>query len=258
MKALVLQAREVPCPYVRERLATLSGRELRRARLRRHVRGCPRCREFAAEVKRQRKAMAVLLPVVPTPGLKAGLMSGLAAKAGAAGAGVGGGAVGAGGGLGAVLANAGAAKLAVAGVLAVGGIGGTVAAVNAVDGSSRGDRAPAPAAHRDPGGAATPSGLPPTRGEPALGQAGRRRGHGPDAQRQHGRSKATPGLTRTAPGQLKGGIGGGGQTSSSHSRAGAPPGRFYSRPRRSGSTRGQIGSPSSPRKLTNLSPAAAF
>jgi hypothetical protein len=244
-----------PCPDVRERLATLSGRELRRARLRRHVRGCPGCREFAAEVKRQRKAMAVLLPVVPTAGLKAGLMSGLAAKAGAAGAGVGG---GAGGGLGAVLANAGAAKLAVAGVLAVGGIGGTVAAVNAVDGSSSGDRAPAPAEHRGPGGAATRSGLAPARGEPALGPAGRRRAHGPDAQRQHGRSKATPGLTRAAPGQLKSGIGSGGQTSSSHSRAGARPGRFYSRPRRSGPTRGQIGSPSTPRKLTNLSPAAAF
>jgi RNA polymerase sigma factor (sigma-70 family) len=76
------QARETPCAEIREQLANLSGGALRRTSLRRHVRECAGCREFKAEVKHQRKAMAVLLPVVPTAALKPGLMSAIAGKVG--------------------------------------------------------------------------------------------------------------------------------------------------------------------------------
>jgi RNA polymerase sigma factor (sigma-70 family) len=83
VKALVFQARsslaasrtarDTPCAEIREQLATLSGGALRRGTLRRHLRDCPGCREFQAEVKQQRAAMALLLPVVPTAGLKSGV-----------------------------------------------------------------------------------------------------------------------------------------------------------------------------------------
>src|SRR2546430_12726517 len=68
--ALSRQARETSCEDIREQLATLRGGALRRTALRRHLRGCAGCREFRDEVRRQRSAMAVLLPVVPAAGLK--------------------------------------------------------------------------------------------------------------------------------------------------------------------------------------------
>src|SRR5215210_6115431 len=85
VKALVFQARrslaasrlarETPCSEVREQLSTLAGGALRRGALRRHVRDCEGCREFEAEVRRQRKAMAALLPVVPSAGLKSTILA---------------------------------------------------------------------------------------------------------------------------------------------------------------------------------------
>ena len=109
VKALVFQAREslagwrrareTPCVEIREQLATARGAALKRAGLRRHVARCEGCAEFETEVRRQRSAMAMLLPVVPTAGLKAAVL-------GAAGIGAGAGA-GAGGGS---LAGLGAAK----------------------------------------------------------------------------------------------------------------------------------------------------
>jgi RNA polymerase sigma factor (sigma-70 family) len=75
VKALVFQAREAlmtarsareaDCHEIREQLATLRGAALRRSTLRRHVATCPGCAAFKAEVKRQRSALALLLPVVP-------------------------------------------------------------------------------------------------------------------------------------------------------------------------------------------------
>jgi RNA polymerase sigma factor (sigma-70 family) len=101
VKALVFQAREslaswrhareTPCVEIREQLATLRGAALKRATLRRHIARCEGCGEFEVEVRRQRATMAVLLPVVPTVGLKAAVLS-------AVGVGVGVGAGGAGGG----------------------------------------------------------------------------------------------------------------------------------------------------------------
>src|SRR3954453_6400425 len=91
VKALVFQARtslmneregrNTDCAVVREQLATLRGGALlrgplRRGPLRRHMRSCEGCRAFRAATKKQREALALLLPVVPTAGLKAATMTG--------------------------------------------------------------------------------------------------------------------------------------------------------------------------------------
>jgi RNA polymerase sigma factor (sigma-70 family) len=81
------QARETPCVEIREQLATLRGAALKRATLRRHVARCEGCQEFEVEVRRQRVAMAALLPVVPTIGLKAAVLSAVGVSAGGAGGG---------------------------------------------------------------------------------------------------------------------------------------------------------------------------
>jgi RNA polymerase sigma factor (sigma-70 family) len=128
VKALVFQAREsllasrrareTPCSEVREQLATLRGGALRRAHISRHLRDCPGCRGYREEVRRQRAAMAVLLPVVPAVGLK---QSTLAA---ALGGGVSSGAVG-----GAAVVKGTAAKVAIGLVLAGGAVTGGVVGV---------------------------------------------------------------------------------------------------------------------------------
>jgi RNA polymerase sigma factor (sigma-70 family) len=169
VKALVFQARsslqqsrearETSCREIRELLSTLRGGALRRTRLRRHLRECAGCREFEAEVKRQRQAMAVLLPVVPSLGLRdSALAAAFGAHAGAAGvgagvagmsggaAGVGGGAAAAGtagaggvaGGLAAGGTTALVAKVLVVGVVAVGGAAGVKTVADDGGGSSRG------------------------------------------------------------------------------------------------------------------------
>src|SRR4051794_1404498 len=155
VKALVFQARtslmnerearDTDCQAVREQLATLRGGALLRGSLRRHVRGCDGCRAFRDQTRRQREAMALLLPVIPTAGLKAATMS--AAFGGAASA-AGGAATATGGGILAGLTaggKAGAAKVLVAAALAGGGVGAGVAEVHHL----RNDSAPAaPARHR--------------------------------------------------------------------------------------------------------------
>jgi RNA polymerase sigma factor (sigma-70 family) len=97
VKALVFQAREslaswrrareTPCVEIREQLATVRGAALKRATLRRHVARCEGCQEFEVEVRRQRVAMAALLPVIPTIGLKAAVLSAVGVSAGGAGGG---------------------------------------------------------------------------------------------------------------------------------------------------------------------------
>ena len=124
VKALVFQAREAllrartaretPCAEIREQLATVTGRVPRRSIVRTHVDRCPACAEFERDVRRQRAALAVILPLVPTAGLKASVL----------GFAVGGGGVVALGGAGA----GGGATVAAGGALAVGGVGGTGAA----------------------------------------------------------------------------------------------------------------------------------
>jgi RNA polymerase sigma factor (sigma-70 family) len=128
VKALVFQAREAlmrardareaPCVEIREQLATVAGRVPRRSRLRSHIDRCPGCEEFEREVRRQRAALAAILPVVPTVGLKASVL-GFALGGGGGAVALGG--AGAGGG----------ATVAAGGALAAGGLGGGGAATGA-------------------------------------------------------------------------------------------------------------------------------
>jgi RNA polymerase sigma factor (sigma-70 family) len=100
VKALVFQAREslagwrgardTDCREIREQLANLRGGALRRAPLRKHLEACDSCRDFRGEVRRQREAMALLLPVVPSLALKAKIIGAVTASS-ALPAGVGGG-----------------------------------------------------------------------------------------------------------------------------------------------------------------------
>jgi RNA polymerase sigma factor (sigma-70 family) len=126
VKALVFQAREsliaarharhADCREIRRQLATLTGGALRRAPLRRHLAVCEGCRAYKAEISRQRRALAILLPVVPSAALKHGALPAGAAGSGAAAT--------------SVLAGGTAAKLAAAAAVAATAAGGTVAVVD--------------------------------------------------------------------------------------------------------------------------------
>jgi RNA polymerase sigma factor (sigma-70 family) len=145
VKALIFQAREAlvrgrqargrPCAEIRERLATLPGKVLSRSMTRAHIDRCPSCAAFEGEVRRQRAALALILPVTLTGELKASVLGSalggggaVAAGAGACGSGavVPGGATAAGSacGSGAVSTGAGAA-----GSLAAAGTGAASTAV---------------------------------------------------------------------------------------------------------------------------------
>jgi len=100
VKALIFQAREAlagwrqahaaSCHHICEQLATLNGSALRRAPIRRHLAVCPTCAAFEGEVKRQRVALSLLLPVIPGVALKESVLAAaLSASHGAAAAGVG-------------------------------------------------------------------------------------------------------------------------------------------------------------------------
>ena len=126
VKALVFQAREalaaasharsVPCRSIREELSVATGAGLRRRHLRDHLTQCEGCREFSEQVRAQRAALAIVLPVVPSVGLHEAIVGGAAAAAGA-------GAVGAGAaGAGALSAGSVAAKL-----LTIAAVGGAAA-----------------------------------------------------------------------------------------------------------------------------------
>jgi RNA polymerase sigma factor (sigma-70 family) len=115
------QARDAPCEEIREQLANLRGGSLRRNHLRHHLHGCHACREYRDEVQRQRRMLATALPVMPSAGLKAGVLG--AAGLGQASAG-GGGAFAALGASGATTSLGGAtiAKVALLGVIGAGGM----------------------------------------------------------------------------------------------------------------------------------------
>ena len=113
------QARETPCEEIREQLANLRGGSLRRSELRHHLRSCPGCFAYREEVRRQRQLMAIALPVIPSVGLKGGVLSALGLTGGSGG----GGAAAAGGAVAAAMPVGAAtfAKVAIVGVLAGGG-----------------------------------------------------------------------------------------------------------------------------------------
>ena len=64
------EARSADCRVIREEIAAAHGSALLKSRLRRHLRSCPGCREYAADVARQRHHLGILLPVAPTLALK--------------------------------------------------------------------------------------------------------------------------------------------------------------------------------------------
>jgi RNA polymerase sigma factor (sigma-70 family) len=136
VKALVFQAREAlmgwrtaretPCAHVREQLATLRGRAVTRATIRRHVEQCSGCADYEAAVRSQRAALAVALPVAPAAaGLRAAVL-GSAAGGSGIGAAVGAGsATSAAGGLAGLGVNGAAAKvLLVTAVMGGAGVAG--------------------------------------------------------------------------------------------------------------------------------------
>jgi RNA polymerase sigma factor (sigma-70 family) len=161
VKALVFQARtslmnerearNTDCDVVREQLATLRGGALLRGPLRRHVRNCEGCKAFRNATRKQREALALLLPVVPTAGLKAATMSGALGGSAAAGtaatATTGGGVIA---GL-AATGKAGAAKVLVAAAVAGGTVGAGVAEVKHI----ANDNQPAAPVKRHHGNGAT-------------------------------------------------------------------------------------------------------
>jgi RNA polymerase sigma factor (sigma-70 family) len=149
VKALVFQARsslqqsrdarETSCEEIQEMLATLSGGSLRRTTLRRHVKDCAACQAFESEVKRQRRAMAALLPVIPTVGLKENALAAAFSQTATGGAAVAGGAAAAGVATGSVFG--GGASAIVAKVLVVSAVaGGGAAGVSAVSDGGGSDR----------------------------------------------------------------------------------------------------------------------
>jgi RNA polymerase sigma factor (sigma-70 family) len=143
VKALVFQAREgllrartardTPCAEIRRDLSSRTRALPRRGVVRGHLDRCPACAAFDLEVRRQRAALAIALPVVPSVGLKgsilgpmlgggASIAGGGAVIAGSGAAGVGAGAAG--------LASAGGAAGGAS--VAAGGIGGGGGAVAAI------------------------------------------------------------------------------------------------------------------------------
>jgi RNA polymerase sigma factor (sigma-70 family) len=63
-------ARTADCHAIREELATARGAALLKSRLRRHVRTCAGCQQYAAELSRQRHQLGSLFPVLPALALK--------------------------------------------------------------------------------------------------------------------------------------------------------------------------------------------
>jgi hypothetical protein len=205
VKALIFQAREAlagwrqaraaSCGEICEQLSTLKGSALRRAPIRRHLAVCPACTAFEAEVKRQRVALSLLLPVVPSVALKQSVLTAtLSAGPGAA-------AAGAGGAVAAGTAGAGASGVAVKALvvaaLAVSAGGGGVVAVREieqprpVDRPAATTRAPVAAAVAAPVASARRLGVPATTSRPAAVSASpsRKRGRGrarSEAVKAHG------------------------------------------------------------------------
>jgi RNA polymerase sigma factor (sigma-70 family) len=107
VKALVFQARsgllrarrarDASCVEIREQLASVLGALPKRGVVRAHVERCEACAAFERQVRRQRSAIAAILPVVPTAGLKASVL-GVALGGGGGAAAITGVTVGGGGG----------------------------------------------------------------------------------------------------------------------------------------------------------------
>ena len=157
------EAREAPCTEIRQQLSVLHGGSLRRRPLRRHLQSCADCRAFRAELRTQQRGLAIVLPVLPSLGLKEGVLAavglGSASSAGAAGGGLLG--AGAAVGLGApALVPLGSAT--VAALATVGALAGGPGALGKDADPDRPSRIRAEARTADAGGAAADASSPST------------------------------------------------------------------------------------------------
>ena len=129
VKALIFQAREglmrgrtareSPCSEVRERMASARGKIPARGQVRAHIDRCAPCRAYEHEVRRQRSALALIIPIAFSGKLRASVLSSAAhGSAGAASV------AGAGGGT-AAAAGAGTGTAGFAGASAVGSASAT-------------------------------------------------------------------------------------------------------------------------------------
>lgn len=191
-------ARAASCEEIRAELAMARRGGLRRGRLRHHLKACPGCSAYLDEVRAQRKMLALVLPVVPTLGLKESVL---------AATGIGGGAAAGGGGLLAGGLAAGGpgtmlAKVAVVGALA----GGTGMAASAALDDDAGDRPPPRAPAAAPARSGPASAAPGRPAEPGdrsasgRGELGRKRGAS-RGRKTRRRGRGTPGAS--APGRVK-------------------------------------------------------
>ena len=141
VKALIFQAREAllrgrqarnhPCADIRERLATLQGRIPRRGMIQAHIDRCPSCQSFEHEVRHQRAALALILPVTVTGELKGWVLGSALHGGGAAAAGV---AACTGGGSTATAGACGSGAAVAGGATAAGGAGGAGVATGVATG----------------------------------------------------------------------------------------------------------------------------
>ena len=179
-------ARETPCTEIREQLSTLRGGSLRRGPLRRHLKACPGCSAYREEVRRQRQMLALVLPVIPSLGLKESVFAAVGlGSAGATSATVAGSAA-----AGAVAAKAGLAKVAVAVVAGSAALGGGTAAVTGGDFIGGGTSDPAIEQQGNPT-SGSPAGAGAPGAAPAAGEEAGKRGRGDEqgerrARRRHG------------------------------------------------------------------------
>jgi RNA polymerase sigma factor (sigma-70 family) len=198
-------ARDTPCEQIREQLANLRGGSLRRVGLRHHLRVCPGCREYRAQVRRQRQMLAAALPVIPPLGLKESVLGAIGLGGGSAG---GGGLLG---GLGAAAAGqagtGGMAKLAMVGVLAAGGTftGDAVVRHSDADPSARAPVVRTGEGPRSGGvsatvGAHTDAARPPV-DAPGLRSTGTGDGGKDGGPGRHGKGAAGSGREHAAPGE---------------------------------------------------------
>jgi RNA polymerase sigma factor (sigma-70 family) len=136
-------ARDALCSEIRQELATARGAMLLKGKLRRHVRSCEGCRDYAAALSRQRGQIGVLVPLAPTLALKRRVLDAATGSGGGLASGAGGATVGASlAGTGAELAGAGVKALVAKVLVGVAGVGvgtgaGTLALSTAAPSSLR-------------------------------------------------------------------------------------------------------------------------
>jgi RNA polymerase sigma factor (sigma-70 family) len=188
------EARALPCREVRQELVVARGGALRRGTLRRHLKLCTECAAFREDVDRQRRRVALVLPVLPSLGLKERVLETAWGAAGAGGGAAAGGAA-AGGGLAGSL---GATGIKVAAAVLV--LGGGVATFGGLTGAGPGKDEPSQGPAWKPSAASERRDVAASRDrEPQSASKGPRR---PERARDGSRKRATvaaPGAT--GPGQ---------------------------------------------------------